>query len=89
MKKKALELALDLLIDKHIDRCEGFFIDHSASAGDDFDQEIHTTQELQALQVAIKDDNYDPIWRAVAETPRKNKKHKRKLKQLRNYLEAK
>lgn len=88
MNKKAIELVVDLLVDKYSQRFDSVVEDAKGPIPhSEVSAAITPLLDMMAVKTAIKEDNYDPIWHAVVSAGRPNKKHKKKLKKLRHILD--
>ena len=88
MKKKAIELAVELLIDKYqtllLDDLKS---DNGEISAERVEAQIEPILDFDALKTALNKNKYDKIWHAVKDVKRANKPYKKKLKHLRHILD--
>ncbi len=88
MKKKAIELAIELLIDKYQTMLlDDFKNKDSEISAELVEAQIEPILDFDALKTALNKNKYDKIWHAVSDVTRANKPYKKKLKQLRHILD--
>lgn len=88
MNKKAIKLMIELLVAKYDALWEAMLNDGKPSHPHDLVMaKLEPIMDLEAAKKAINFDKYDQILFAVRDTPKRNKKIKKKLKHLRHILE--